>query len=247
MIKLVGRGGAVISLIFFLSILDTFVSGHLEPKGTYRALPGTTRLINGKLQRPVDSADEITYSSDTPAVKIVFLEAKGRLWRGRLEVNQRAKERDYSLIVYLKGQVPDEETPILTVRVFEDRARYQASFKSISQKHLGIPPWWISVVSLPLALVSFGAVYLLSSREEALLAREGIAEIYRIIRRDEAWEITFGLGRDHGIKPRDRLKLLNAEGRPVGDVVVTIVEAEQSHASVDRWLPITPNFFVSKS
>lgn len=245
--RFVGLLGAVISFVLVLSLLDIVVSGYREPKRTYRALPGTEQPVNGKLERPIDSPDELTYQCETSAVRIVFSEAKGTLWRGRLTVDEGARERDYRFVVLPKMEVPMPDTPVYTIRVFEDKARYQASSTSIAAKYLGVAPWWISVVTFPLALLSFGAAHIFSTKEEARLARKGIAEIYRVARRDKEWEITFGLGGKHGIGLGDEVILYDEHGRPIGNATVTKTGSKESCARIaPELIPLKPNSFVSK-
>lgn len=241
----VSRTGTVIGIIFLFSILDTFVSGHLEPKNTFRALRGTRQLVTGKLQRPVESIIEITYSSDNPSIGLDFLECKGRIWRGRLEVDPEAAEGDYSLTVFPKRTLPDQDTPVYKVRIFRDNDRYRASFKSFSRKHFGVAPWWISIGTLPLVLLCLALSHHFSGKTEALLVRHGIGPIYKLVRRKNAWEITFGLGENHGIKLGDRLLLLDEKMESAGEIIVTAVGAEESQASVDLSQKIAPTYLIA--
>jgi hypothetical protein len=96
MLKLVGFFGALVSAVFLLSILDTFVSGYLEPKNTFRAFPGTTHYINGELQGPAEGLVDLTYRCENPMVTVVFLQARGRSWRGLLKVHPAAREKHHA-------------------------------------------------------------------------------------------------------------------------------------------------------
>lgn len=225
--------------------MDTFVSGFLEPKNTFRALRGTRQLVTGKLQWPVESIKEITYSPDSPVVRLVFLESKGRIWRGRLEVDSGAAAGDYSLTVFPKHTLPDRDTPVYKVRVFSDKESYRGSFKSMVRKYFGIAPWWLSVCTLPLVIACLALSYYLSGKEELWLAKEGIGEIYKLVRRKNEWEITFGLGENQGIKLGDRLLLLNEKMEIAGEVIVTAVGPEESQASLERSEKIAPNYLIA--
>jgi len=242
----VNRTGTVIGIIFLFSILDTFVSGHLEPKKTFRALRGTEQLLTGKLQWPVESIIDITYSSDNPGIGLVFLECKGRIWRGNLMVDSAAEVGDYAFRVFPKRTLPDQDTPIYKVRVFKDEKRYRASFKSVVRKYFGIAPWWVSVCTLPLVLACLALSYYLSGRDELFFAQEGIGPIYKLVSRKNEWEITFGLGENHGIEVGDRLLLLDEKMEGAGEVVVTAVGAEESQASLDLSQKIAPTYLIAK-
>jgi hypothetical protein len=244
--QLVGFLGALVSAVFLLSILDTFVSGYLEPKNTFRAFPGATQYINGELQGPVEGLVDLTYRSENPMVTVVFLQARGRTWRGLLKVDPAAHEGEASVMVFHKHTVPGKETPRFRVLIFTDDAHYRASFTSVSRRFLGIPAWWISVVTLPMAILCLGTSYYLSGRREQALARQGIAPITRMVRKGDRWELTVALGREHGIRAGDRLLLLDGDLRSVGEVVAMQVQAQESKASVEASEKVSPGYFVGK-
>jgi hypothetical protein len=245
--KVIDVIGALVSVVFVISILDTFLSGYLEPKATFRAFPDTSQFVNGDLQWPVEGIAEITYLSDTPLVQVTFLRARGRLWWGKLEVDPAAREGEASIIIFPKHTVPDSETPRLRLLIFTDEAGYRASFKSFIRRSLGIPSWWIAAATLPLMAFSLGLSYHLTGKREAALAIKGIVPVLKLVRRGKEWEITCGLGRKDGIKMGDRLPLLNDRLEPIGEAVVIHVEAAKSRAFLDASQNIGPNSFVAKA
>jgi hypothetical protein len=244
--KLVGFIGALVSAVFLLSIVDAFVSGHLERKNTFRAFPGTNQYINGELQGPVEGIADLTYRSENPMVTVVFLQAGGRTWRGLLQVDPAAHEGETSLMVFHKHTVPDRETPRFRVLIFTNEAHYRASFPSVIWRFLGIPPWWVSVVTLPMAILSFGISYYLSGKRERGLARQSIAPITRMVRKGDQWELIVALGREDGIRAGDHLLLLDGDLRRVGEVVAIQVQAQESKVTLDVSEKVSPGHFVGK-
>ena len=245
--KVVGFIGALVSLVFVISILDSFLSGYLEPKAVFRAFPGTSQFVNGDLQWPVEGIADLTYRSDPPLVRVRFLRARGRLWQGNLEVDPAAREGEITVMVFPKHTVPDSDTPRLRVLIFTDEANHRASFKSFVRRLLGIPSWWIAAATLPLMACSLGLSYYLTGKREAALAIKGIVPVLKVVRRGKEWEITCGLGRRHGIKMGDRLPLLNDRLEPIGEALVIHVETEESKAFLDASQKVGPNSFVAKS
>ena len=245
--KIVGFIGALVSLVFVISILDTFLSGYLEPKATFRAFPGTSQFVNGDLQWPVEGIADLTYRSDPPLVQVRFVRARGRLWQGNLEVHPGAREGEVAVMIFPKHTVPDSDTPRLRVLIFTDEASYRASFKSIVRRLLGIPSWWIAAATLPLMACSLGLSYYLTGRREAALARRGIVPVLKVVRRGKEWEITCGLGRKHGIKMGDRLPVLNDTLEPIGEAIVIHVDADAINAYLEPSRKIGPNSFVAKT
>ena len=99
---------------------------------------------------------------------------------------------------------------------------------------------------LPGILLAFGAVYLLSGRREALLAASGQAEVYRVTRGDDGYEIHFGLGTDHGISPGAKVTIYDVAGQPVGTATVEVCNQKVSVALATSDQPIKAGYLVSR-
>jgi hypothetical protein len=95
------------------------------------------------------------------------------------------------------------------------------------------------------ALLLFGVVYLCSQRREKFLRQEGKAEIYRISRTDAGSEISFGLGTEHGVQSGSRLKLLDADGIPIGVVKVEVAYESDSTALAQPDITVKPGYMVA--
>lgn len=245
--QIASRFGATIGLFFLLSIIDSVVSGYLESETYFRALAGMHEPISGDLEHPVASVDQLTYISDTHFIRLDLIEAKGRIWRGKLMVAPAALQGTFHLRVYAAGGPMDANVPVLTVQVFEDPRQYRASYKSVIRRLWGLSPLWLVLATLPLGVASLWLSYFLSGRREASLADKGIVPIVKMARLATHWEISFELGQDQGIAPGDNLLLLDEALRPVGQVTAARVEPGKSQAFLDFTAHVAPSFFIAKN
>lgn len=245
--KLIGRVGVLISLVFLFLIVDNFVSSHREPSNAFRALPGTEQAVSGKVGRRLTSKDDVALFTDSNRIKIEFQEPEGGLWRGILKIGSFVEPGVYSFMVVPRGESPTEESPRYKVRVFPDKNSYQHSFKSVIYRYTGVSPLWIAISLVPLIALTFGLSYYLSGKKEDLLAREGKAEIFKVIKKSKNWEITFGLGQKHGLNQGDPVLVYDREGTMLGKAEVTKVYDKYASADLSDLPELKPHYVVRSS
>ncbi len=86
----------------------------------------------------------------------------------------------------------------------------------------------------------------MSGRVDALMAKSGKAEVYRATRTPTGYEVSFGLGTDHGVHPGSRLTLYDENGRHVGRIEVTEASAQDAVGLGEFNQEIRAGFLVSK-
>lgn len=138
-------------------------------------------------------------------------------------------------------------SPILRVVVHADVPSYRLRSKSLFLRYLNISPWWVAVFALPLVCSFFCAILILSRHVDRFLAREGKAEIYRVLGDPPQFEITFGLGTAHGISRGMELSVLDFRGIPVGMVQVREVSLNDAVGMVSTMAEVKPGFLVHAS
>lgn len=255
------NGFAILTLVIMtLAFLDASISGLLESDSVFRVLPGDSIAVSGLLDKDVYGAQktsgfaedrfdpntllEITPSSQT--FRINFEEIKGRMWRGTLAVSKTAEPGEVMFQVHGRYHSPGQEDEVYVLRVFADQASYQADFKSLFMRWLGLRPWMAAASLLPLGVLLLGASFVLSGRREAERQALGIGSIYKLAKREGHWEVIFGLGGKHGVAEGDRLVILDAKHRPVGDLVAQKVSLDFSMAHVGLNANIKPEYFVAR-
>jgi len=245
-----GKAGALFALLAMLSVLDGLIARFREPADLIRALPGEMVDVNGPLREALPSLKDLIYTSDSEDISISFLELQrgyflgGNMWRGRLTVSPQTPPGEYRLSVMVWER--PAAAPPLTFRilVYADPGNRQTQAKSLWRRYAGVSPWLAAAFCLPGILLSFGGVFLLSQKMEALLTRVGRAEIYRVVKKDGDWLIAFGLGSTHGVKVGATVTLLDPEGLPVGQATVVEVTATDAAAAVSTPQEIHPGYLV---
>lgn len=247
-----GWVGAAWCLLALLALVDGLIGQWREPASVIKLLPGMTAEINGPLQEEVPGVQELTYFSDSDLLTVTFAAVHkgyflgGNLWRGQVTVAAQIKPGEYHLTVVPRRSSTAQAAPAFRLLVFPDPESLQHSSKSLIRRHTGFSPWGLAAVCLPGILLCFGTVFFLSLKLEQLLAHYGRAEIYRVIKREGAFEIHFGLGTKHGIHPGLELRVYSRQGKAVGLARVEESASADSIASVSAGRDIRPGFVISK-
>ena len=194
-------------VIALLGLVDGLLVAFREPADLVKVLPGASVEINGELTDEADRVEDLTFTSDSDQLKVTFEAIHkgyflgGDMWRGRLIVGPNISPGEYNLSVLPKRAASPRKAPAFRILVFPDALSLQKSSTSVIRRWFGFSAFNVAAGCLPGILLAFGAVYLLSGRREALLAASGQAEVYRVTRGDDGYEIRFGLGTAHGMSP----------------------------------------------
>lgn len=247
-----GKCGALCCLVFLLAVVDGLVVGFREPANLFRLLGGESVAVNGYLNEDVTDLGQLTYKSPSDGIGVTFevihsgFWLGGKMWRGLLTVSLEQEQGEYSVAVYPRNDPSPKASTLLLVRVYPDAESMRRDAKSFIERTLNVSPWMVFAIFFPLALLSFFLVFLLSQRRERLMREIGMADIYHMVRRDSAWEISFSLGTLHGVEPGSRLNVLDRGGLRVGEAVVIESTATDSTATVDLECLVTPRHMVSR-
>lgn len=250
--NLLGKVGALLCIIAFLSILDGLIARFREPPHVLKVLPGTSVEINGPVAEEAAGVQDLTYESTSEHLTVKFEEMHkgyflgGDMWRGQLTVSPQIRPGEYRLIVSPKGSKAVQPPPAFRVMVYADPLSLQRSEKSLIQRHLGFSPWGAAAAGVPVILLTFGLVYYLSGKRESLLAQGGRAEVYRVVRREGDSVICFALGTAHGVMPGTRVTIFNDEGQPVGTARVEEASVTGAIAVAAAGQEIKTGYIVSR-
>lgn len=245
---------ALFFVIVALSLLDSCQAKFRTPFNVFNVMPGSTLEIAGALEKKVP-IEELTYKSASERIQLSFSEVRtgiwmgGAMWIGHLTVSPDISPGEYRLIVFPVGYklTPEKPVPILLINVHQDYSRLRQSFKSFIQRGSGINPWWIVIFCLPCIGFSLGTTFYLSRKLEYLLAQEGKAEVFKVSARIEGYEIIFGLGTKHGVRPGDALSLFDSSGRYAGSVTVQKVGEGDSVALAEFDSRVMTGYIVSQN
>jgi hypothetical protein len=253
-------------VLMLLSMLDTCILAWSTPRNKIKAVAGGTKNITGKLVDPVDpnllkihfetdetqpaqnAVDEIlTYEPRYREFQIRFVQAQGRMWRAVLKTEPNAAAGDYPIRVFQRDRNPGKDTPQVTVQIFSDEHSYRKSFLSLSRRFLGLEPWWITLFLLPVGALCVYLVMRQTAEEEDRLQSIGVGPIYKLAKGKNHWDIMFGLGSKHGIRPGDRLQILNPKHQIKGYLDAIEVGPESSTAILDLHADIAPDDLIARN
>lgn len=233
---LASKIGAIFCVIALLALVDGLLVHFREPANLIKTLPGAHVDINGELTDEAHSVQDLTFTSDSGELTATFASIHkgyflgGDMWRGRLMVGPQIPPGEYSLSVIPKRTVSSRKAPAFRIIIFPDTLTLQKSSTSLIRRWFGISAFAVAAGCLPGILLAFGAVFLLSGKRDALLVAAGKAEIYRVSRTEDGWEIRFGLGTAHGMRPGTRVAICDDAGRQVGTGTVEVSDQMNSVA-----------------
>ena len=250
---LASKIGAAFCVIALMVLVDGLLVHFREPANLVKVLPGAVTQINGELTDEAHRVEDLTFTSNSDQLQVVFEALHkgyflgGDMWRGRLIVGPHISPGEYSLSVIPKRTVSPRKAPAFRIMVFPDVLSLQKSSTSLIRRWFGVSAFMVAAGCLPGILLAFGAVFLLSGKEDALLAAAGKAEIYRVTRREGGCEIRFALGASHGIGPGATILIYDASGRQVGTGAVEASSQNNSVAQVTCDQEIMVGYFVSRA
>jgi hypothetical protein len=248
---LAGKAGLILGILLVAAMLDVVIARHRTDFNVMHVRPGQVEPIDGPLAEKT-SVEDLTYQSDSPDLQVVFDETHagfwlgGQMWRGQLKVGTQIRPGKYTLSVMPKNPVSDRPPLVYRVTVYGDRYSWQQSSKSYLTRYSGLSPWWVIAFSFGSLVLFGGLIFLLSGRVDALMARSGKAEVYRVRRVPNGYEIGFGLGTDHRVHPGAKLTLYNQDGLPLGRIEVVEASAQDAVAVGEFNQEIQVGFLVSQ-
>lgn len=249
----VGKAGALFCILLFLSLLDALVARVRDPLNHFPCLPGQEVPVTGPLAEKNANLQELIYLSNSKDIRLVFDSAQtgfwlgGYMWRGRIIVSREAQPGEYKVAVPTPKATQGKSVSLFQVAVFKDESILYKASTSFIRRFLGISPWGAALFFTPFILLAFGSVFFLSQKAEGLLAKEGKAEVYRVAKGENGYQIYFSLGSKQGILPGASLTLFNGQKQTAGVVTVQEVFQDHSIAQTNGESSVRPGFIVSRS
>ncbi|MUM77603.1 hypothetical protein GKC30_08160 [Pseudodesulfovibrio sp. F-1] len=244
-----------IALLVF-SVIDSCTAAFGTPY-VFRMTPGDTVLVSGDLldtpaipNRWLEEPSletirsHVDFTRETPGLHIDFIELRGRLWRGYLQIDS-VTPGQYTFQVFNTASKEPEVEPLYTVRVFADRDALRADMPSISERYLDIRPVLIFFMAMPLTMLLLYLSFRQSGKDEALLISQGIGSVYKLAKSKIGWDVMVGLGSDHGVNPGDTLRILDRKMHEVGELKVETVGPEASGGLLPLDANIKSGYYVA--
>ena len=258
------KAAVVLFVLTILGVADGLARSVFEPQHTFRVVAGSETLASGTLDITLDadgvkahsevahSGDSrmlnqyLRYTSTSPDVQVEFVEMRGTLWRGIISAPRTEPAGRVELVIYARTQPPTAMTPRYTLRVFDSAEALQADLPSVSLRYLGIAPWWVVIICLPLAGFFGFLVFRATGEEEDALIARGIGPIYKLAKKKEGWDILFGLGLNQGLTTGEELVLLTPDGRVVGALRAGEIGPTSSRSTLELGVEVRPDYYVAR-
>lgn len=247
---LLGKLGAVLIIIMFISFLDGCANRLLQPMNILNLLPGQSIKVNAPLEKKVSDVKDLSYTSTSDMIKLQFDSIYsgfwfgGTEWRGVLTVDPNIKPGEYKLTINIIG-IESKRSFVFVVRIHENMTSLQRSSMSLITRAIGISPWVVFVSSV--LLIGLTVIYILklSNKVEYILLQNGQAEVFLVRKGEYITEIAFGLGEKNNVKIGDILNIYNDQGIPIGKVFVKQTTNENSIGIVKSDHNVKPGFVVT--
>lgn len=241
--------GTLAAGLLVLAMLDLVIVRQRTAFNVLQVLPGQEVAIDGPLAEKT-AVQDLTYTTDSPDLELVFDETftgfwlGGQMWRGRLRIRPTAAPGKYLLQVQPRQPLAAVPPLPYRIQIHPDLPSWRRSSPSFFWRYLGFSPWWGVGLGLVGFLFAVGSTFWLSGQVDRALAREGVAEVYAVRRLPQGWELTFGLGQEHGLREGSKVLLLDLQGQPVEEVEVIAVRSRDAVALAMGAQRFTPGYKV---
>jgi hypothetical protein len=247
-----GKIGTLLCVLLLLAILDGLISRFREPTNHFSCLPGSRIAVSGPLTEKIENPRNLAYQSNSQEIRLVFEAVQtgfwmgGYMWNGILDIDPGIQPGGYTLIVQTPKRTRGQPGAPFHVEVYRDQTQWNQNSKSIFRRTLGINPWRAALFIIPFILLVFGLVFFLSHKMEILLADQGKAEVYRVRKSKDGYEIFFGLGSKQGINPGTSLTLIDKQGGVIGSLTPQEIFESHSIARVGLESTVQPGFMIRR-
>lgn len=250
--KGLGITGTLLCILLLLAILDGLISRFREPTNHFSCLPGSRIPVTGPLTEKIENPRDLAYQSNSREIRLVFEALQtgywlgGTMWNGTLEIDPGIQPGGYTLIVQTPVKAGGRPGAPFHVEVYKDQTQLNQNSKSLFRRTLGINPWRVALIVIPFIFLIFGLVFFLSHKMDILLADQGKAEVYRVRKNTDGYEIFFGLGSKQGIIPGTCLSLMDKQGEVIGSVTPQEIFESHSTALVGSESTVQPGFMIRR-
>lgn len=248
--RIAAKTGTWIFLLFFWAVLDAIISQTRLPLNHLHLIPGATEKFNFTLREPVANIEALSFQTDTRQMRVSFESIHkgfflgGEMARGVIIVEPKIAPGTYRIHMGQKERLPEKFLVEYLVHVYPSMEALRQNSLSFFQRNFNLSPWSAAFGFLILLVISMGVVYYYSSHREALLSLSGKADIYRIKRYENFYEVAFGLGYDHGLESGMRVKLLDKEHRIQGEAEVKHVFPSDAFAIIPLTQRVEPGYMI---
>lgn len=214
--KLAGLCGTLLICLILAFTVDGMVAGGRKDPTLYDLVPGQSLNLTDPMPRGAEKLSDLSFRATSPNVELRFLETfsgfwlGGTLWRVEAVIPAGAPEEEYSLVMHYQAN-GTETTPrqAYRFRIHKDARGVQAAALSLTQRNLGLSPYFVAACLLPVALLPMFASVFLSRKIASALRAEGMTEIFRAMASPEGQRIFFSQLSDKPLDENTEVQVLD--------------------------------------
>lgn len=219
--NLAGWLGTICLFLVLACLIDGSQAGGRKAPNTNEVLPGQSIKISGPMPRDAETLEQLLLRSSEPALGLRLEETYsgfwmgGQLWRAEVSVPRGLAPGDYTVSLSARNETSPKFTQTYTMRVFQDQKALDRDSLSVVTSRLGLSPFVLATVLLPVG-VAFGVLSTLLSRRLARTLRGlGLGQLFRIQKTEEGLRVFYTLGAEDGLADTDTVEILDPRGETV--------------------------------
>lgn len=214
--KIAGLCGTLLILLMLAFTVDGMVAGGRKDPTLYDLVPGQSLNLTDPMPRGAEKLTDLSLRATSPNIELRFLETfsgfwlGGTLWRVEAVIPADAPEEEYSLVMHYQAN-GTETSPrqAYRFRIHKDARGVQAAALSLTERSLGLSPYFVAACLLPLALLPMFASIILSRKIASALRAEGMTEIFRAMASPEGQRIFFSQLSDTAPQENSEVQVLD--------------------------------------
>ncbi|GAB6126334.1 hypothetical protein [Humidesulfovibrio idahonensis] len=245
--KYAGLCGSVLLCLVLAFTVDGMIAGGRKDPNAFNLMPGQSLSLSDVMPRGAETLDGLSLRANDPNISLRLTETfsgfwlGGTLWRAQMELPAGMPLGDYTVDMYYQNGTLAAPRQKFDIHVLPDRAAIQAASLSVVMRALGISPYLLAALLLPLAVVPMAASFLLSRKITQALCQHGMSEIFRAMASPDGQRIFFSLSDENALEPETEIQILDERGqKPVGKAIIVAVGKGDAEAVMQDEVQIRP-------
>jgi len=242
-----GFCGAVILCLVLALTIDGMIAGGRKDPNAFNLLPGQSLALSDVMPRGAEQLDTLSLRASNPGISLKLTETfsgfwlGGTLWRAQLALPADMPLGDYAVDMYYQNGTLATPRQKFDIHVLKDDKAVQAASLSATMRILGVSPYALAALLLPLAVLPMVASFLLSRKITLTLRKRGMSEIFRAMASPEGQRIFFTLADANALPADTEIQVLDERGQhPLGTARIFTVGKGDAEAVMQNGVQIRP-------
>ncbi len=245
--KYAGLGGTLIICLVLALLADGMIAGGRKDPNLYELTAGQTLNLSDIMPRGTERLEDLAPRISEPKISLRLTETfsgfwlGGTLWRAEVDLPKDTPLGEHSVSIYYHNGTKPSPAQDFRLRIHKDEASIRQAALSLCVRLLGVSPYLLAVMLLPLVLGPMWACVALSRKIAQSLRDLGMAEIYRAMASPEGQRVYFTLPQGRTVAEADQVDVLDERGEQLlGTALVHRVSKGDVEAVMQAEVKIRP-------